>query len=89
MLIDLALFYKHFFDIKRGRYATVKKCYCKKTRQCYAAKIIKNYRSKINKLNLNIVENEINALSMARSHHSIVNLFEVFSERTETILVLE
>ena len=73
----------------RGRYATVKKCYCKKSRKCFAAKIIKNFRTKNAKLNMNIVENEITALSLARSHTSIVNLYEVFHDRGETILVLE
>ncbi len=38
---------------------------------------------------MNIVENEVTALSLARSHASIVNLFEVFHEKGETILVLE
>jgi serine/threonine-protein kinase GIN4 len=40
-------------------------------------------------MNLNIVENEITALSLTRSHPSIVNLYEVFYERGETILILE
>lgn len=76
-----------FFE--RGRYSTVKKCYCKKTRQCYAAKIIKNFRSKNAKLNMNIVENEITALTIARPHSSIVNLYDVFYNRGETVLILE
>jgi hypothetical protein len=80
-----------FFIINnnRGRYATVKKCYCKNSRQVYAAKIIKNYRTKNTKLNMNIVDNEITALTLARSHSSIVNLYEVFQHKGETILVLE
>lgn len=73
----------------RGRYATVKKCYCKKTDKCYAAKIIKNFRAKHAKLNLNIVENEVTALSIARCHPSIINLYEIFHHKGETILVLE
>ena len=40
-------------------------------------------------MNLNIVDNEITALSLTRSHPSIVNLYEVFYERGETILILE
>lgn len=81
-------FYDVGSEIGKGRYATVKKCYCKKSKQCFAAKIIKNFRSK-NKMNLNIVDNEITALSLTRSHPSIVNLYEVFYERGETILILE
>jgi serine/threonine protein kinase len=81
-------FYDVGSEIGKGRYATVKKCYCKKTKQCFAAKMIKNFRSK-NKMNLNIVDNEITALSLTRSHPSIVNLYEVFYERGETILILE
>lgn len=81
--------YEYGAEIGKGRYATVKKCYCKKSRKCFAAKIIKNFRTKNAKLNMNIVENEITALSLTRSHSSIVNLYEVFHDRGETILVLE
>jgi hypothetical protein len=38
---------------------------------------------------MNIVDNEITALTLARSHSSIVNLYEVFQHKGETILVLE
>lgn len=40
-------------------------------------------------MNINIVENEITALSLARSHTSIVNLYEVFCDRRETVIILE
>lgn len=81
--------YEYGSEIGKGRYASVKKCYCKNTRQVYAAKIIKNYRTKNTKFNINIVENEITALTLARSHSSIVNLYEVFHTKGETILILE
>lgn len=81
--------YEYGSEIGKGRYSTVKKCYCKKTQQCYAAKIIKNFRSKNAKLNMNIVENEITALTIARPYNLIVNLYEVFYNRGETILILE
>lgn len=84
---SLSIFNNLYFA--RGRYATVKKCYCKKTRKCYAAKIIKNFRTKNTKMNLNIVENEVTALTLARSHSSIVTLYEVFHHKGETILILE
>ncbi|CAF0738269.1 unnamed protein product [Brachionus calyciflorus] len=80
--------YEYGIEVGKGRYATVKKCYCKRTNKCYAAKIIKNFRTK-NNFNLNIIENEITALTLARSHSSIVTLYEVFQTRSETILVLE
>jgi serine/threonine protein kinase len=86
---DFTAHYEVGGEIGKGRYATVKKCFCKKTQQCFAAKIIKNFRSKNNKLNLNIVENEIMALTHARQHSSIVNLYEVFYEKGETVIVLE
>lgn len=38
---------------------------------------------------MNIVENEITALTLSRANSSIVNLYEVFYHRGETILVLE
>lgn len=81
--------YEYGSEIGKGRYASVKKCFCKKTNQVYAAKIIKNFRTKNTKLNLNIVENEITALTIARPHQSIINLYEVFYHRGETILILE
>lgn len=79
----------YLFKLFRGRYATVKKCYCKKTDKCYAAKVIKNFRAKHSKLNFNIVDNEITALTIARSHPSIINLYEIFHHKGETILILE
>lgn len=81
--------YEFGTEIGKGRYASVKKCYCKKTRNCYAAKVIKNFRTKNAKLNLNIVDNEITALTISRPHPAIVNLYEVFYNRGETILILE
>lgn len=80
--------YEYGSEVGKGRYATVKKCYCKRTQKCYAAKIIKKFRTK-NNFNLNIVDNEITALTLARSHSSIVTLYEVFQQKSETILVLE
>lgn len=81
--------YEFGSEIGKGRYATVKKCYCKKTQKCYAAKVIKNFRTKNAKLNLNIVENEIMALEIARPHPFIIDLYEVFYHKGETILILE
>merc|ERR1712127_1060091 len=81
--------YEFGSEIGKGRYATVKKCFSKKTQKCYAAKVIKNFRTKNTKLNLNIVENEIMALEVARPHPSIIDLYEVFYHKGETILILE
>lgn len=81
--------YEYGSEIGKGRYASVKKCYCKKTQKIFAAKVIKNFRTKNAKLNMNIVENEITALTIARPHSSIINLYEVFYHRGETILILE
>jgi hypothetical protein len=38
---------------------------------------------------MNIVENEINALKLIKSHPSIVSLYEVFHHNDEIILLLE
>jgi len=86
---DFDELYEYGSEIGKGRYATVKKCYCKKTQKCYAAKVIKNFRSKNNKMNMNVIDNEITALTLSRSNSSIVNLYEVFYHRGETILILE
>lgn len=81
--------YEFGAEIGKGRYASVKKCICKRTKKVYAAKVIKNFRTKNSKLNMNIVENEITALTIAKPNSSIVNLYEVFYNRGETILILE
>lgn len=86
---DFDNLYEYFGEIGKGRYASVKKCVCKKTQKVYAAKVIKNFRVKNTKLNMNIVDNEIMALTISRQHPSIINLYEVFYNRCETILLLE
>lgn len=75
--------------IGTGKYATVRKCYCKLTRKCYAAKIIKKIRAIDRTFNLNIVENEIRALKLANNHSSIISLKEVYQKNDKIILILE
>ena len=83
------MWHKFYFFSKRGKYAVVKKCYCKETQRCYAAKVIRKFRAIDNHLKMNIVENEINALKLVQSHPSIINLYDVFHRNDEIILLLE
>lgn len=71
----------------RGKFAQVKRCTNKETKQCFAAKCIKKRRRLVDIRHEILLEIEALKLSYYTEH--IVKLYEVYETPTEMILILE
>ena len=73
-----------------GQFAVVRKCKCKTTDNEYAGKFIRKKRSQTSRRGVlrEDIEREV-AILTEINHENIVQLYEVYENRLEVILVLE
>lgn len=77
-------------DLGSGQFAIVRKCAAKSSGVGYAAKFIKKRRSKSSRRGVSRedIEREVNILKEIE-HPNIINLYDVYENKTDVILILE
>lgn len=81
---------RFFFCVRSGQFAIVKRCKEKSTGIEYAAKFIKKRQSRASRRGVRReeIEREVDILQQIQ-HPNIVELHDVYENRTDVVLILE